>query len=208
MNSETNNAGGGLVIRPKLAGDDKAAAGMVLQGFGDKYLAICGGGEEAMREIVLGEMKWRGKKGNVLLAVEGEEVVGLVELLGRGLPGVPDDVIIELRLKHLGVAGGFRAMYLTSILGGETSRGECMVSQLCVARDARRRGVARRLLGESMRRAREHGSERLSLWVAGTNEPAKKLYFSEGFDVIRERKSRASGRYFDIPLWLKMSRRV
>ena len=205
MTGEKDNT---ITVRRKKPEDNETVMEVILDGFGEKYLAMCGGREEAMRKILSGELEWRGRDGNMLVAEVGGRVCGVVELLASGMPGVPDDVIINLRLKHLGIGLGTRAMYLTSVLGGPSRPGDCMISHLCVSCDTRRRGTGRALIAGANEVAAEHGYDRLSLWVDEKNTPAIRLYESEGFEETEKLKSRTSGRFFGIPVWLKMCREV
>ncbi len=58
------------------------------------------------------------------------------------------------------------------------------VDSLATEEPVRRRGVARALLAEAERQAREHGlrSVALDTWV--DNKPARSLYLSEGFEEV------------------------
>ncbi len=65
--------------------------------------------------------------------------------------------------------------------------GEAEIVTLCVAPDARRRGVARALLADLESLARAARSSRLVLEVAADNRPALRLYESCGFTPIGRR---------------------
>lgn len=52
----------------------------------------------------------------------------------------------------------------------------------------RRSGVARALLGDLVRRAREAGVASVALWVADDNEPAMRAYEKFGFTLTGERE--------------------
>ncbi len=65
--------------------------------------------------------------------------------------------------------------------------GEAEIVTLCVAPDARRRGVARDLLADLESLARAAQSSRLVLEVAADNRPALRFYESCGFTPIGRR---------------------
>jgi ribosomal-protein-alanine N-acetyltransferase len=65
--------------------------------------------------------------------------------------------------------------------------GEAEILTLCVAPDARRRGVARALLADLESLARAAKSSRLVLEVAADNGPALRFYDSRGFTTIGRR---------------------
>jgi ribosomal protein S18 acetylase RimI-like enzyme len=73
-------------------------------------------------------------------------------------------------------------------------RGSWYVDALAVVEDARRQGVARALLADAERAAREHGATSLALDTGLENAPAQRLYERLGFerrDVRRARDARA-----------------
>ncbi|AZQ47419.1 GNAT family N-acetyltransferase [Bacillus albus] len=63
----------------------------------------------------------------------------------------------------------------------------------------RRSGLARELIRKAIERAREMNLEQLTLGVVSTNEPAKKLYESMGFQTygIEKRALKINGVYSD-----------
>jgi len=65
--------------------------------------------------------------------------------------------------------------------------GEAEIVTLCVAQDARRRGVARALLADLESLARAVKASRLVLEVAADNRPALRFYESRGFTPIGRR---------------------
>ena len=66
---------------------------------------------------------------------------------------------------------------------------EGFITNVAVSPDARRRGVARALLGNLAAYGREHSLYRITLEVRVSNAPARTLYESEGYkpDGIRSR---------------------
>lgn len=196
-----------MTIGEKKSGDGAAAA-VMLECFHAKYLALCGGNEEAARSIAKEEMNWRGTAGNMFLAKEEGRTAGVVELITAGARTVPDSVFMDLYMKHLGLGAGLRGLYLLSFLGRAVGRDECAVAQLGVLPEFRRRGVGRALLARAGEFAQEKRKKRLSLWVDESNTPAVRLYESEGFVVAERKESVNTGRFFGIPVWLKMEKVV
>ncbi len=68
-------------------------------------------------------------------------------------------------------------------------RDEAFINNVCVTKDARRQGAGRMLVQRAAQSAQDNGASFLSLEVRSKNEPAVKLYESEGFEVegIRRR---------------------
>ena len=77
---------------------------------------------------------------------------------------------------------------------------EAEINTIVVAKEARKRGVARKLLSATFDRLRETGVGRVLLEVADDNAPAIALYRDCGFAEIGRRKRyyrRKSGREVD-----------
>jgi len=68
-----------------------------------------------------------------------------------------------------------------AVLATRLSPGTGHIAQIAVGSRARGRGLARRLLGHSLRALRAQGLNRVSLLVARTNTAARGLYASVGF---------------------------
>ncbi len=73
--------------------------------------------------------------------------------------------------------------------------GEAHLLNLCVATNARRRGLGRQLLDTMLQRAAAAGADRLHLEVRPSNDAALELYLKTGFERIgvRRRYYRAAG---------------
>lgn len=80
--------------------------------------------------------------------------------------------------------GGQVLGYAGLDLGGEVAD----VMTVAVAPAAQGRGLGRALLGELVARARAHHAAHLMLEVRADNEPARKLYEHNGFEVLTVRR--------------------
>jgi ribosomal-protein-alanine N-acetyltransferase len=75
--------------------------------------------------------------------------------------------------------------------------GESHLLNLCIRNDSRRQGVGRKLLRHLISIARRHDAEVVFLEVRPSNESARQLYASEGFNELGTRRDyypRGSGR--------------
>jgi ribosomal-protein-alanine N-acetyltransferase len=88
-----------------------------------------------------------------------------------------------MRARVIENAGRAKLGFLLALVAG----GEAEIVTLCVAPDARRRGVARDLLADLESLARAARSSRLVLEVAADNRPALLFYESRGFAPIGRR---------------------
>lgn len=59
------------------------------------------------------------------------------------------------------------------------------IANLCVAKSARRQGVARNMLHYAIRSAKANGAEKVFVHVHTNNGPAQKLYQKVGFEVVQ-----------------------
>lgn len=66
---------------------------------------------------------------------------------------------------------------------------EAELLMIAVAPEVRRQGVARRLLGEVLRSARDQGAKRVFLEVAAGNTAARSLYLTAGFKESGRRRA-------------------
>ena len=66
--------------------------------------------------------------------------------------------------------------------------GEAHLLNLCVAPTAQGRGIGRRLLRRVLRLAREHEADTVFLEVRASNSGARRLYESEGFCEVGQRR--------------------
>ena len=90
----------------------------------------------------------------------------------------PDDVLVA---EVDGAVIGYLTLGHPTPLASNTHVWQ--VQALAVHPDARRHGAARALLRAGIDEARRRGGRRLTLRVLGGNEPAQRLYASEGFEV-------------------------
>ncbi|KAI5414862.1 hypothetical protein KIW84_041587 [Lathyrus oleraceus] len=92
------------------------------------------------------------------------------------------------------------------VSGADTTR--AYLSNVCVARELHRNGLAYELLEKSKLVARNWGITDLYVHVADDNEPAKKLYMKSGF-VYESDEPAWQARFLDRPrrllLWMGLS---
>lgn len=82
------------------------------------------------------------------------------------------------------VAGSSVAGYI----GAQEIAEECYITNLAVAPEYRRKGIARALLTAAEKGARERGCSFITLEVRPSNAPAIALYSQNGFTVAGERR--------------------
>jgi len=95
-----------------------------------------------------------------------------------------DESIVFLATEDTGRPIGFTQLYATFCSVDLITR--LVLYDLYVEANVRRRGVARALMDEALRFARENGYERLTLETAVDNFPGQKLYEKEGWKKDNE----------------------
>ena len=80
------------------------------------------------------------------------------------------------------VACDMQQMEIAGYVLGRVAADEAELLSIGIAPDRRRQGLAQRLVGALMARAREMGATRLHLEVAAVNTPALALYAALGFE--------------------------
>lgn len=66
---------------------------------------------------------------------------------------------------------------------------EMEIGNLCVDKNYRRQGIAHSIIGSLFDFAKENKVEKIFLEVSSLNDPAHRLYLSEGFKEINVRKN-------------------
>jgi len=80
---------------------------------------------------------------------------------------------------------------------------EAHITNLAIHPAFRRQGIAQKLLQNTMARAKKMGAERATLEVRASNEPAKKMYEKNGFNLVAIRKKYYSDNQEDaLILWM------
>jgi ribosomal protein S18 acetylase RimI-like enzyme len=194
-------------VRPADAEDDAEIAGLVVDGFLEKFRPIFGRRMDRSVRIMERWVRLEHAVGGVRsLVVEdraSSEVVASVgvrtassddEALARGLWGA-------LR-NNLGFLRASWSATLLSYPRYTAQPYEAYVERLVVSPGYRRRGVARVLLHEAENLARESGKETVGLHVSGSNLPALRLYENEGYGEIDRQRSWLTGHFLGIRDWI------
>jgi [ribosomal protein S18]-alanine N-acetyltransferase len=84
--------------------------------------------------------------------------------------------------------GVFTVIWPQGLALGRIAAGEAELLTLAVRPGSRRQGLGRRLLAEFLDEAAVRGAEAVFLEVAADNQPARRLYDSEGFTEVGRRR--------------------
>lgn len=171
------------VLTRRATADDAAAVAEILtSALADKYRPALG---RRAAQAVAAEVRHgtRAAAGGYFVAELDGRLVGGAHLALGEPPGAG---YLRRLADEVGWPVAVRAFLVLSLLGeGRRAPDEGYVEELGVAPAARRRGVARALLGALEGEARRAGRRRLTLWVTTNNAGALELYRRSGFRAVR-----------------------
>ncbi len=198
-----------LQLRCATPDDDRALAGLVVEGFSDKFVPVFRGKHERSVEIMSRWISLEHSIGGVssLILERGGEPVASVGVR----TGHSDDEALSRKLwwtlrDQLGLLPALRAAALLSYPRHNPIKTEAYVERLVVTESHQQKGLARRLLCEAQEMGREADKSSVGLHVSGGNLPALKLYEAEGFEEISRQRSRLTGYALGIKEWIYLKK--
>lgn len=200
-------------VREAAARDETEIAGLVVEGFIDKFRPIFGRGMD--RSVWIME-KWVGLEHSVggvrSIVVEVCATGEIAASVGVRVGASNDDTLSNGLWEALRNALGFlRASWAATLLSYPryaTSSGEAYVERLVVSPAHRNLGMARALLDASEKLARETGKSTIGLHVSGGNVPALRLYESYGYEEVSVQRSALTGYFLGIRDWLYLRKEI
>lgn len=200
-------------VREAEAGDETEIAGLVVEGFLDKFRPIFGSGIDRSVWIMEKWVRLEHSVGGVRSIVVEISATGEVAAsVGVRVGESDDDALSGGLWEALKRSLGFlRASWAATLLSyprySATSR-EAYVERLVVSPAHRNLGMARALLDASESIARETGKSTIGLHVSGGNMPALRLYESYGYEEVSEQRSRMTGYFLGIRSWLYLRKEI
>lgn len=149
----------------------------------------------------------RGYDGIVVAELDGRIVGGLVI---EPMPWTPDDArrLETLMAQELGTWRQFWNQIGFSVFNHGPEPGDAYLSDVCVLKELRGRGIAQKLVTFSENWARGRGRLALTLWVASGNRSARKVYEKAGMTVGNSQISLLSGILYGIFRWVFMKKDI
>lgn len=92
-------------------------------------------------------------------------------------------------VRMLGLPRMLWAGFLLWLMAHKPEDGEAHIADVGVAPDCQGEGIGTELMAHAEQWAHTHGRERLTLWVAATNENALRLYEKSGFTIAETRSN-------------------
>lgn len=200
-----------FTVRPAEPQDNTVIAGLVVEGFLDKFRPIFGGGMDRSVKIMERWVRLEHTLGGVSsLVVEGPAPAGITASIGVRVGRSDDDALARglwkaLR-RELGYMRAFWAATLLSYPRYAAPSHEAYIERLVVTAEHRQQGMARALLDAAESLARDSSKETVGLHVSGDNLPALKLYEAYGYEESSRQGSLLTGYFLDIRDWIYLQK--
>ena len=196
-----------FTVRPATSDDDPTIAGLVVEGFVDKFRPVFGDQEDVSLGIMEKWVELEHTAGGVRsLVIEGGAPSDLAASVGVRVEKSQDELLARelwrVLQNNLGLLRSLWASTLLSYPRYKPRSSEAYIERLVVSQGYRRRGMARDLLKAGEDLARETGKKDVGLHVSGNNTAALKLYDAEGYEEVSRQKSFLTNRFLGIRDWI------
>ena len=200
-------------VREARADDETEIAGLVVEGFLDKFRPIFGRGMDRSVWIMEKWVRLEHSVGGVRSIVVEISATGEIAASVGVRTGDSDDDALsgglwEALKRSLGFVRASWAATLLSYPRYAASSREAYVERLVVSPAHRNLGMARALLDASETLAREARKATIGLHVSGGNIPALRLYESYGYEEVSEQRSLLTGYFLGIRSWLHLRKEI
>jgi ribosomal protein S18 acetylase RimI-like enzyme len=202
-----------FVVRAAESRDNASIAGLVVEGFLDKFRPVFGKRMDQAVKIMEKWVRLEHDLGGVSsLVIEGPKPGEIPASVGVRLGSSEDDALgrglWKALRRHLGLLRAGWAATLLSYPRYVANTSEAYVERLVVSGEHRKRGMARALLEAAEALARESGKVTVGLHVTGGNVAALKLYESYGYEERSRQRSLLTGYFLGIREWLYLQKRL
>jgi ribosomal protein S18 acetylase RimI-like enzyme len=202
-----------FVVRAAESRDSASIAGLVVEGFLDKFCPVFGKRMDQAVKIMEKWVRLEHDLGGVSsLVIEGPKPGEVPASVGVRLGSSEDDALgrglWKALRRHLGLLRAGWAATLLSYPRYVANTSEAYVERLVVSGEHRKRGMARALLEAAEALARESGKVTVGLHVTGGNVAALKLYESYGYEERSRQRSLLTGYFLGIREWLYLQKRL
>jgi len=197
-------------VRSARQADLPGVAVVLQDAFSEKMRVIFGKQPEKTRlllETIYAGPVRRGYDG-VLVAEQDGRVVGTLLIEPMHHTSQENRTFVNIATRELGMPRVLMASFLLWLIGHEPGPGEAYISDVGVASDNQRQGIGQELVQQAEQWARNRRRERLTLWVAATNDGAIHVYEKAGFSKKETKTSLLTRLAFGIPRWYFMEKRL
>jgi ribosomal protein S18 acetylase RimI-like enzyme len=200
-------------VRAAEPSDNAVIAGLVVEGFLDKFRPVFGKRMDRSVKIMEKWVRLEHDLGGVSsLVIEGPGLGEIPASVGVRIGRSEDDVLARglwktLR-RHLGLVRASWAATLLSYPRYVANSSEAYVERLVVSREHRKQGMGSALLDAAETLARESGKETVGLHVSGGNVGALELYESYGYEESSRQRSLLTGYFLGIRDWRYLQKKL
>lgn len=200
-----------FVVRPSEPRDEAEIAGLVVEGFVDKFRPIFRRRMDRSVRIMERWVRLEHSLGGVRsLVIEDFARAEIAASVGIRIGRSDDDAMARDLWKTLSRnLGFFHALWSVTLLSYPrytASSSEAYVERLVVTPEHRQQGMARAMLDAAESLARESGKETVGLHVSGRNLPALKLYEAYGYEERSRQRSLLTGYFLGIREWIYLQK--
>lgn len=202
-----------FTVRAAGSEDELLIAGLVVEGFLDKFRPIFGRRMDRSMGIMDKWVRLEHSLGGVRsLVVESATTEEIAASVGVRTDSSDDETLSRglwraLR-RDLGFARASWAATLLSYPRYITNSSEAYIERLVVSPAHRRHGMARALLEAAEDLARRTGKRTVGLHVSEGNVPALRLYEAHGYVETSRQRSLLTGYFLGIPNWLYLQKEL
>jgi GNAT superfamily N-acetyltransferase len=200
-----------FTIRLARPEDEAAIAGLVVEGFLDKFRPIFGKQMDHSIRVMERWIQLEHAAGGVSSLVSesaGEITASVGVRTGSGSDDALSRGLWRVLIRNLGLLRTLWATTLLSYPRYTSTPREAYVERLVVAPEFRNKGMARGLLSSAENLARGQDKQFIGLHVSGTNLPALKLYESAGYLEVSRQNSLLTGRFLKIRTWIYLRKEL
>jgi ribosomal protein S18 acetylase RimI-like enzyme len=202
-----------FAVRPAAPEDDAAIAGLVVEGFLDKFRPVFGRRMDQSVKIMERWVHLEHSLGGVRsLVIEGSTPAEITASVGIRIGASEDEALARSLWKTLRRnLGFFHACWAVTLLSYPrylASSSEAYVERLVVTGEHRHQGMAHALLDAAESLAREFGKATIGLHVSDRNLPAQKLYEEYSYQERSRQHSFLTSYFLGIKDWLYLQKEL
>lgn len=202
-----------FIVRPAEPQDEAVIAGLIVEGFLEKFRPIFGRRMDRSVKIMERWVRLEHSLGGVCsLVVEVPAPAEITASVGVRTGSSDEDALARGLWKVLRQNLGYlRALWTATLLSYPRYTAipyEAYVERLVVSGEHRHQGMGRALLNAAESLARNHGKETVGLHVSGDNLPALKLYEAHGYEENSRQRSLLTGYFLNIKEWLYLRKEL
>ena len=199
-----------IVIRPFISSDYSQVVDILIVSFGSKFKKLTNLTTDELKSLMMDALLFDNQpQDGFFVATIKNEVVGVVKTAYSNKTKIKNTKKASFfyLVKKYGLGNVVKLNFAMILLSDSTNRGEYYIEHIAVSETARGYGIGTRLLEKVFEEANLiEEIEKVTLYVAGTNQRAVDLYERLGFKTTKKRKSLLTHFFFKNRTWYFMSK--